>query len=218
MRPAVFVLGLCLCTSLRAENAVGYTAEWLAQQSELIAIGTPGDVENIQGPGDVWFTKVRFQLSEVVKGNVSAGDQVTVFDYAHKEQDRREFAQAKRAKKSLLLFATTSEHLFREIDGKYVLTVSQEFKSAYPSDQPVARLYTPEFKLLTRYDELLQRARKQSRQEEIRQHEYWKGRIVRKALEVPPDAEIYPLLDAGSAVHLWYPEFIAEPETKPSDK
>jgi hypothetical protein len=80
---ASLILCLCFVTTLRAENSVGYTAEWLAHQSELIAVGTPVDVEDIKGPGEVWFTKARFKLTKVIKGPASPGDQVTVFDYAY---------------------------------------------------------------------------------------------------------------------------------------
>jgi hypothetical protein len=209
MRAApVLLLVLCFAGTLQAENVVGFTAEWLAHQSQVIATGVPTEVENIRGPGEVWFTKARFKLADVIKGPVTPGDQITVFDYAYKQSDVLELAKANKAGRSLLVFATTAEHLFQEIDGKYVLTNAHEFKSAYLVDQPVTKLFTPEFKLLVKYDELVKRARQQSEAEARRQHQYWMGKVVRKSLKVPGDAEIYALLDGGSAVDLWYPEFV----------
>jgi hypothetical protein len=208
-------------TAAQAEIAIGYTAEWLAHQSELIAVGKPVEVEDLKGPGEITFTRCRFRLTEVVKGAVSAGDQVTIFDYNYSgpvRTDTPEFAKAKKLEKSFLIFAKTSEHLFPEIDGKFVLTNAHDLKSAYMTDQPVARLFTPEFKLLRKYDELLERAREQAKAEDTRKREYWQGKVVRKSLEVEPGTEIYDLLYGGSAVYLWYPEFVPNQAAEPAKK
>jgi len=205
-------LVFCLLAALPAhsEIAVGYTAEWIAHQSTLVALATPLEVENIKGSGEVWFTKTRFRLDDVLKGPESKDDTVTVYDFSYKKMDVLFLDNAKKESKQLLIFATVAEHSFKEIDGKYVFTQVHQFKSAYYINQPVSRLFTPEFKLLTEFGELLKRTSEQSAHEADLIRRYWKGKIQKKSLEVPCGSEAYRHLYAGSVCYLLVPDYREE--------
>ena len=193
--------------SARGEIAVGYTAEWLSHESAVIALAMPVKVENIKGPGEVWFTKTTFRLEDVIKGPESKGDTITIYDYSYRKSDLLSLDKARKESKQLLVFAAVAEHMFRQIDGKYVFTQVHQFKSAYYADQPVAKLYTPDFRLLTKFDDLLKRARNQATHEAGLLRRYWKGAVVKKSLNVPVGSEAYRRLWAGSACFLFAPEY-----------
>ncbi|MHC4062297.1 MAG: hypothetical protein ACYSR6_11950 [Planctomycetota bacterium] len=195
-----------------AEVNTGYTVEWLSHQSSLIAEATPVRVENIKGPGDVWFTKTRFRLDKVIKGPQSDGDSVTIYDFSYNKSDVLAMAEAKKNEKPLLVFANVAEHLFKQIDGKYVLTQTQQFKSAYYADKAIANLFTPKFKLVTSFEELLKRARTQVEHEAGLKRRYWKGTIERKSLEARLGTEAQRHLYAGSSCYLWVPHYNEEQE------
>ena len=202
-----------------AEINVGMTAEWLSHESELVALATPIEVENIKGPGDVWFTKTRFRLDEVLKGPQTAGDTATVFDYSYNTNDVLRLADALKAKKSLLILCDVAEHRFKEIDGRYIFTETHMFKSAYFQGEPVKALYTPDFKHLSGFDDLLKRVRSQVAHESDLYHRYWGGTVEKQSVEVPFDSEIHRSLYAGSACYLLMPEYKekkTEAPTKPS--
>ena len=213
MRTILYIfLGFLAAISTHAEINAGYTAEWLSHQSSLIANATPIDVENIKGPGEVWFTRARFRLNEVIKGPLSKDDNVTIFDFSYNKFDVLGLNEAQKTKKELLLFATIAEQMFRQIDGKYVLTETRHFKSAYYLDKSIEKLFTPEFNCITTFDELLKRTRIQTKQEASLKQRYWKGSISRKSLEVPFDTEAHRDLYAGSSCYLWLPAYKKEKE------
>jgi len=203
---------ICLMAALPAdaEIAVGFTAEWIAHESALVAMATPVEVENIKSPGEVWFTKTRFRLDEVIKGPASNGDAVTIYDFSYKKSDLLSLDKARKESKQLLVYATIAEHMFKEIDGKYVFTQVHQFKSAYYTAQPVSQLFTLDFQLLSKFKELLERTRKQVKHEADLKRRYWKGRIEKKSLEVPFDSEAHRHLYAGSACYLWVPKYKEE--------
>jgi len=196
-----------MARSAQAEIAVGYTAEWLSHESAVIALAIPVKVENIKGPGEVWFTKTTFRLEDVIKGPESKGDAITIYDYSYKKADLLSLDKARKESKQLLVFAAVAEHMFRQIDGKYVFTQVHQFKSAYYAGQPVARLYTRDFRLLTKFDDLLKRARNQARHEADLLRRYWKGTVAKKSLNVPAGSEAHRHLWAGSACFLFVPEY-----------
>ena len=206
---AVLSLTLCLVLSSvgSAEVTGGYTVEWLSHESDLAARATPSDVEHVKGPGEVEFTKMRFRLDEVIKGPLSAGDTVTVYDYSYNKRDAFGFAKAKQDKKQLLVFAVVAQHQFKQIDGKYVLTQTREFKSAYCPGSTITRLFTPEFDLVTEFEDLLERTRSQVRREADLRRRYWKGTIVKKRAEVPWNSEAHRHLYSGSGCYLLVPEY-----------
>jgi len=200
-----------------AEINFGYTAEWLSHESAVIALATPLKVENTKGPGDVWFTKTQFQLIDVIKGPQSNGDTITIYDFSYKTSDALSLDKAKKESKQLLVFARVAEHMLKQIDGKYVFTQVQQFKSAYYTDQPVTKLYTPDFGLLTTFNDLLKRTKEQATHEATLLRQYWKGTIVKKSLDVPGDSEAYRDLWAGSACFLWVPEYKKEQTSNKTD-
>jgi hypothetical protein len=211
MRIALFLLiSVAAALPASAEIAVGYTAEWIAHQSRLVALATPLDVENIKGPGQVWFTRVRFRLDDVVKGPESKGDAVTIYDFSYKESDTLALDKARKESKQILVFAKVAEDMFEEIEGKYTFTGVRQFKSAYYPDRVVSKVFTPEFRLLTNFDELLKRTRAQVAHESDLIRRHWKGNIGRKSLEVPFDSEAHRYLYAGSLCYLWVPEYKEE--------
>lgn len=204
---------ICLLLAVaagQAETTAGYTAEWLSHESSLVARARPVQVENIKGPGDVWFTKTRFVLDEVIKGPQSEGDSITIFDFSYKKADVLGLGKARDESRKLLVFAIIAEHSFENIDGKYVFARTRGSKSAYYADQAVTGLFTPDFKLLTNFDELLDRARKQTAYEADLKRRYWTGTIEKKWLEVPVDSEAYRHLYAGSVCYLWVPDYREE--------
>jgi len=208
---------LCVATSsvTYAEINVGITVEWLSHQSSLIARATPIALENISGPGDTQFTKTRFRLDEVIKGPQSDGDSVTIYDFSYNKADVLGLAQARKDKKQLLVFATVAKNSFKQIDGKYVLTQTRQFKSAYYPGKPIKNLFTPDFKLVSTYQDLLSRAKAQTSHEAALEHRYWNGSIVKKSLEVPFESQAHSYLYTGSTCYLWIPEYKQEKSTKP---
>jgi len=217
MRTLPFLLiFLMAALPAHAEIAVGFTAEWISHESALVARATPVEVENIKGPGEVWFTKTRFRLDEVIKGPESKEDTVTIYDFSYKKSDVLSLDKARKESKQLLVYAAVAEHMFEEIDGKYVFTEVRQFKSAYYADRPVSKLFTPELQLLTKFEELLERTRKQVAHEADLKRRYCKVRIEKKSLEVPFGSEAYRHLYAGSACYLWVPEY-KEDKTKPNE-
>jgi len=208
MRVVACLLSLFLISlPIRAENVTGYTAEWLSHQSGLIALAVPTQVEKIKGPGEVWFTKTRFRLDDVLKGPESNGDTVTVYDYSNKTADLLSLSQAMKDGRKMLLFCEIADNRFREINGKYGFTEAHQFKSAYYVDQPVTELFTPDFSVLSDFEQLLQRTRAQIAKEVSLTNRNWRGVIKKKSVEVPPDSEAHRHLYAGSACFLWVPDY-----------
>ena len=82
-----------------------------------------------------------------------------------------------------------------------------ELKTAFFADKPVSDLYTPEFKLLTIFADLLKRARAQVKHEAGLRRRSWQGSVVKKALPVPMSSEAHKHLWAGSDCSLWVPEY-----------
>ena len=203
---ALFIL-LLATLPVRAEIAVGFTAEWLSHESALIALATPVEVENIKGPGDVWVAKTRFRLEEVIKGPETKGDTVTIYDFSMQLADLQFWGKAKEESKQFLVFATVARNMFRDIEGRYLFTRVRPFRSAYYADQPVAKLYTADFRALTKFDELLKRTRDQVAHETNWLRISWKNTIEKKALEVPIDSEAFRQLYAGSVCYVWVPEY-----------
>ena len=158
---ALLVLVLSTFTPGHAEIMVGYSAEWVAHESDLIILATPLEVENFKGPGEVRFTKTRFRVDEIIKGGASAGDTVTIFDYSYNQQDVLGLEQAKLETRQLLIYAKIAANTFTETDGRYIFTHTHDFKSAYHAALPVNKLFTPELKPLISFAETLERTRKQ---------------------------------------------------------
>jgi hypothetical protein len=111
----------------------------------------------------------------------------------------------------LLVFCTVAEDMFKEINGKFVFTELHTFKSAYYVDKPVAKLYTPEFKLLITYSELHKRTRAQIAQEIDFHLRHREGVIDKQWIEVPWASEAHTHLNAGSTCYLWLPEYKEPP-------
>ena len=189
---------------------VGYTAEALSHGSSLIALGTPIDVVNVDGPGDVRFTKTRFRLDEVIKGPASSGDALTVYDYSYKKTDVLELEKAKKQKKQLLVLARVCKRSFKEIDGKYVFARVHGGKSAYYPDRPVSDVFTPDFHVVANVQDLLKRIRRQVASEEQFLRTFTWGAVEMKRVEVPGASEAYRRLYAGSACYLYVPEYIQQ--------
>ena len=115
--------------------------------------------------------------------------------------------KAKGEKLEILVFTTIAEHMFKKINGKYILTVARGFKSAYYPGRTVSGLFTPKFKILTSFDDLLERAQAQVAHEASLKARYWNGTVQKKSLEVPIDSEAAKKLWAGSSSFLWVPEY-----------
>ncbi|MHC5097121.1 MAG: hypothetical protein ACYSOL_03210 [Planctomycetota bacterium] len=163
-----------------AENAVGYSAEWLSSQSSLIATARPISVEKTDG--DISLLRVRFKIQEIYKGPLSDGDSVTIYDDAYPVSKKELiFKQAIRSKASMLIYCNVAENIEEEINGKYVFTMSISFMSAYYTDKPVQKLYTPECQILSMFSELLERTKKQIEEQD-------------KFFKLHRDAEVLPAL------------------------
>jgi hypothetical protein len=203
------LLALLHLSTVRAEIAVGFTAEWLSHESKLVALATPLDVQTIETSDHVRFTKCRYRLDDIIKGPQSVGDTVTVFEASRSKPDALSLDKARKAGTQLLVFATVAENLHKEIDGKYVLIpiVGSNTGSAYFADQSVDNLYTQNFKTLVKFDELLLRTRAQAVYESELKRRFKQGEFRKKTLEVSLDSEAHKKLYAGSVCYLWVPEF-----------
>jgi len=211
-------LGLLTCLivtcSLRAEINIGYTAESVSHESALIALATPLEAEDIKGPGQVWFTKARFKLTEVIKGPVSSGDIVTVYDYSYKQPDLVGLKRASKAEKpkSLLLFARVARNTFAEIDDKYILTLPNGGKTCYVEGAAVDGLYTPEGGLLAKFDDLVKRTRAQVEEERRFLKTYPGGTVETKRAELSWESDAHKKLYSGSACYVYVPDYRKPPE------
>lgn len=205
------LLALSYASPLRAELKIGLTAEWLSHESSLVALATPVDVRNIETSDHLRWTKCRYRLDEIIKGPESVGDTVTVFERFVRNPEDFSLDKPRKVRTQVLVFATVAEHLHNEIDGKYVLLQTDGLNSAtvYLTDQPVKDLYTPDFKVLVKFDELLRRVLAQTAHESELKRQRWQGKVQKKSLEAPFDSEAYKQLYAGSACYLWVPEFVA---------
>ncbi|MHC4780998.1 MAG: hypothetical protein ACYTFG_20690 [Planctomycetota bacterium] len=203
----ILFLALAAGRTSLAEVNVGYTAEWLAHKSSLIAVAVPVKVENVKGPGQVWFTRTRFRLEEVVKGAPCAGDTITVHDISTGKKDVLSLEAAARKKTPFLVFAAVTWHTLKAIEGKYAFTETHVFKSAFREGKPVENIYTPDFKILPSYERLLDRARKQVERENMLIRNYWKGTIEKRHVEVPHESEAFGKLYSGSSCFLLMPEY-----------
>ena len=206
-RIILVTVGILAAQTAFAEINVGMTAEWLSHKSELVALATPLKVENIKGPGDVWFTKTQFRLDEVIKGPQTDGDTATVFDYSYNTNDVLGLAVAVKTKKTLLILCNVAEHRFKEIDGRYIFTETHMFKSAYFQGEQVKALYTPDFKHPSGFSDLLKRVRSQVTHERRLFQRYWGGTVEKQSVEVPFDSEIHRSLYAGSSCYLLVPKY-----------
>ena len=203
------ILTLPLVAVVKAEERSGFTAEWLSHESALVALAIPVDMlPVVQGPRGVWFTRCRYKLVDVIKGPQSVGDTVTVFDVSSDKAHPLSLGKAQKESRKLLLFASVAEHIHKDIDGKYALTRNHESRSAYFVGEPVEELYTPKFELLVKFDDLLNRTRKQVEYESDLKRRYWSGEIRRKSLEVPVLSEAHRQLFAGSGCCLLVPEYV----------
>jgi len=189
-----------------AEINAGYSAEWLTHVAQIVALATVMDAEIIKGPGEVSFVKARFEIEEPLKGGFSRGDIMTVHDWSF-ENDPLKLVAASKRKRRMLIFCSISEHNFREIDGKFVFAEQHDFKSAYFVDEPVAGLYTADFRKVSGFDDLLQRTRAQVRKDQDLLNSYWKGTVERKSLDIPPDTEAFKDLYLGSVCYIYVPDY-----------
>lgn len=211
MRPVLCLL-ICFVVTwpAQAEIMIGHTAESISHDSTLIALATPVEAEDIKGPGEVWFTKTRFKLTEVLKGPESTGDSVTVYDYSYKKADvvglKKAVKQA--TPTTFLVFARVSKNNFGEIDGKYVLTLVHESKSAYPKGEKVAALFTPGQTILTSFEDLLKRARDQVAEESRFLKTYPEGKVEMMRVEVSFNSEAFKHLYAGSTCYVFVPDYV----------
>jgi hypothetical protein len=190
-----------------AEVMVGQSAEWLAHSSDLIAKATPLEVRTTRGPGQVWFTEVRYRLDEVLKGPASDGDVLTVYDYSMDRADPLDLDGASTKVRLLLLFAAVSKDRHREIEGKFVVTVQDSPRSVFFLDQAVKKIYTPDSQRVTTIEDLVSRVRAQVAQEEEFRRMYPNGRIERESKESPWDSPALRDLYSGSSVFVWVPAY-----------
>ena len=194
-------------TTARAEIRVGFTAEWLAHASDLIATATPLEVRTTKGPGDVWFTQVRYRLDRVVKGPATPGDALTVYDYSYGAADPLDLAAAVAARRQVLVFAGVGKDLFPEVDGKFVVTGQAAPRTVFYLDRPVAGVYTPEARRVTRADEVTDRAAEQVRRERAFRRQFPQGRVGTEWVAVPDESDAMRDLYARSAVYVWQPAY-----------
>ena len=190
----------------RAEINAGYSAEWLAHAAQIVALATPVAAEVIKGPGQVSFIKTRFQIDDPLKGPLTSGDTMTVYDWSF-DSDPLKLVQASARKRRMLIFCSISEHNFPEIDGKIIFTEQHSFKSAYFADEPIRAVYTPDFRRIVRVAELVERTRAQVHHERGLLAQYWKGTVEKKSLEIPHDTEASQDLEMGSTCYLYVPEY-----------
>lgn len=207
MRPLLISAILLLSPAIaRAEIAVGQTAEWLAHSSDLIAQATPLEVQITKGPGKVWFTQVRYRLDAVLKGAATSGDVLTIYDHSF-QADPLDLTTASKNGRSILVFASVAKNRFREIDGKFVLTLQNQPRSAFFVDEAIKELYTPDSQRLTRSEELIDRVRKQVQREEEFYRVYPGGDVKRESREAPWDSPAHKDLYSRSAVYVWVPSY-----------
>lgn len=207
MKLFMWVLALVLFSlPSYAEIIAGYTVEWLAHQSALVAVATPQSITDFKGEQELQFVKIRYRLDNVLKGPLSTGDIVTVYHFNISKSPLAVFAPFGKATQ-ILIFCTIARNMFRDIDGKYVFTENQIFISAYGIDQPLGKLFTPDFHLLTTYAELLKRSKAQISYEQSLEHQYWKGIITEKRIEIPRGSEAFHALFAGSSCYLLIPDY-----------
>jgi hypothetical protein len=203
----ILLAGLSFASAVLADINIGHSAEWLSHQSTVIGIAIPEEVGNVKGPGQVWFTRVRFVMNDVIKGPVTAGDKITVYDFSYNTNDVLNLAEASKAKTPLLLFCTVGKDLFHEIDGRYVLTETHQFKSAYYQGVSVSKLYTPDFHFVADFADLLKRTRAQVDREKDHRIRHLMGTVERGELEVPFESKIHRSLYAGSSCYIWVPVY-----------
>ncbi|WP_372366765.1 hypothetical protein [Candidatus Uabimicrobium sp. HlEnr_7] len=175
MRTSQFFLTSILLTTLviQAEEVSGYTPEWLAHKSSVIVIAKQVEVKHTKGPGQVWFIKTKFEIQETIKGPNSKGDRITIYDYIYNKNNKNNKNNKTRNKSPKLVFATVAVNRFKSINGKHILTERHTFKSLYPTDKPISKLFTRGFKSLTKYKDLLSHTRKQVEFERELYKNYW---------------------------------------------
>jgi hypothetical protein len=191
----------------RGEIVVAPTAEWLAHTADLVATATPLEVRNMKGPGDVWFTHVRYRLDRVLKGAASDGDAVTVAAFAYGKADPADLAGAVKDRRAVLLFAAVARDQFPEIDGKFAAIRQDGVGAAYSLDRPVERIFSPEFQPVLKAEELVERARAQVAREREFLRAHPRGTVERESRDVPSGTPAYARLYGGSAVYLWVPAY-----------
>ncbi len=210
-----FALALLPASAGRAEIAVGPTVEWLAHAADLIAVATPERVEDVKGPGEVWFSKVRYRLTRVVKGPAEAGDTITIYDFSYKVSDPFGLADAKAKGRAALIFAAIAKDHFPEIDGKYVVARFEHCHALFFLDAPVAEVYTSDFELVATAADVLGRAGKQVAAERQFLKQFPSGRVFLEDREVPFGSPAFRRLNHGSTVYIRLPAYRKEGEAPP---
>jgi hypothetical protein len=211
MRPLLAgIIVVLLADVARARTNVGYTAEWLTQESDLVVTAMPLEVRTAKGPGQVWFTQVRFKLDQVVKGPAASGDTLTIYDFSYDEADPLDMEGAIKRGRSVAVFAVVAKNKFPEVDGKYVpfaVTRKERSRSIFLLDEPVEGVYSPEFQRLTKIDELMKRAGEQVSRAKDFLRQYPGGRVERDTKEAPMNSPASTDLYGGSAVYLLVPAY-----------
>ena len=190
----------------RAELAVAQTPEWLGHSANLIVRATPIEVGVTKGPGTVRFTRARYRVDEVLKGPLTAGDSVTIYDYAMKP-DPLDLTAAVKAARPMLVFAEVAEDRHEEINGRYVVMLQHRPGSAFFLDGPVAGLYTGDGQRLTRWDDVLDRVRAQVAQERQFRRVHRQGRVAEERRDAATGSDAFRDLYSGSDVIVRVPAY-----------
>lgn len=202
---AAAFLVMSLASAVRAEINHGFTVEWLTHDSFLVALATPIEAQTADRT-----TKYRFRLDDVIKGPHCVGDTVTIFTLSVRELDAHSLVEALKAGTQMLVFAKVAEYVYNvpsEIDGKYYFA-QQICSSAYFSNVLVKDLYTPDFHIVSKFEDLVYRSKAQATKWERLKRRYRQVEVRKQLLEVPFDSEAYKQLFAGSTCFLYVPEFI----------
>ncbi len=199
------ILFFIIRVSLYAEITADYSIEWLSHKSSIIILATPMSESFEKGPGDVWFTKTEFKICEILKSSGFKDRTITIYSYAYKQNEKSLLSE--KYKGSYLLFVCKGENLFKEINGKIVLTENNIFKSVYYPGKEIKKLFTPEFKRLNTFSELLSRTQEQVGTEKSFIRENKNGIIEEKRIEIPYNSEIHKEVWLGSISYLIIPSY-----------
>jgi hypothetical protein len=204
MRILTSALALCLTfvANLSAEINGGYTPQWLSHKSLIVCVATPLSIKEIKGPGEVFFTLVRFRADRTIKGHLIEGDIFSLFDYAYNESDKMNFAEAVTEKRPVIVYAAVAKNHFKATNGKLIFTVHHSQRSAYYVDDPVTNLFTTDFLRVTDTKQLIKLTETQVAKERDLRSGYWRGSIKERRLNVPWRTEAHGKLFAGSSCYL----------------
>jgi len=173
----------------------------MAHDAALVFEGVPLKVEVTHHIGDVWFTKVQFRMDRRLKGPLSDGDIVTIWDIEGKDQ--MDFTGAMVAKRKVLIFAKMApENIFPALYGRFMFYHHFWNRTGFYTDEPVKWIYAEAGTAIRNYGPLLTAVETQIAKEEELVGRYWSGTIIRRDIVAPDGSEAESDLYAASAVFL----------------